>query len=155
MISESYKSKKKISEWSSAPILSLSLFIDYYFFHLSIKIRNEFTKKHQFNIFFKTFFFQFHNFVQFYYWWQNSLVVMRPDIISADGALTSERKMVNGRLVNKREIIEENILWKFIISTDVLADVYFWHHDDPLSPTRRKNSGLTRCQRITWFEVDC
>ena len=54
MISESYKSKKKISEWSSAPILSLSLFIDYYFFHLSIKIRNEFTKKHQFdeNIFF-------------------------------------------------------------------------------------------------------
>ena len=106
MISESYKSKKKISEWSSAPILSLSLFIDYYFFHLSIKIRNEFTKKHQFNIFFKTFFFQFHNFVQFYYWWQNSLVVMRPDIISADGALTSERKMVNGRLVIKERSLK-------------------------------------------------
>ena len=68
MISESYKSKKKdirvVFSAESYP-LSLSLFIDYYFFHLSIKIRNEFTKKHQFNIFFKTFFFsfQFHNFV--------------------------------------------------------------------------------------------
>lgn len=55
MISESYKSKKKdirvVFSAESYP-LSLSLFIDYYFFHLSIKIRNEFTKKHQFNIFF-------------------------------------------------------------------------------------------------------
>ena len=67
-----------------------------------------------------------------------------------------DKRTQNGEreVSNKREIIEENILWKFIISTDVLADVYFWHHDDPLSPTRRKNSGLTRCQRITWFEVD-